>query len=122
MCDGMTYEEIFERMPEEYARRKKDKLLYRSAPGWAVGPGPLGLGMLGVGLWGVMMLQRRKWRRRKEQAAMCRVWPAGGVQPGLQDHCTCWSSARPGAAWGQCAATGWAGCASPLRAVAAPCK
>lgn len=28
-CDGMTYEEMFERMPEEYALRKKDKLTYR---------------------------------------------------------------------------------------------
>jgi 6-phosphofructo-2-kinase / fructose-2,6-biphosphatase 3 len=28
-CDGMTYEEIAERMPEEFQARKKDKLRYR---------------------------------------------------------------------------------------------
>lgn len=28
-CDGMTYEEIAERLPEEYAARKSDKLRYR---------------------------------------------------------------------------------------------
>lgn len=29
MCDGMTYEEVYEKMPEEYELRKKDKLHYR---------------------------------------------------------------------------------------------
>ena len=28
-CDGMTYEQIEERFPEEYAARGKDKLRYR---------------------------------------------------------------------------------------------
>ena len=28
-CDGMTYEEIEEQFPEEFMRRKKDKLAYR---------------------------------------------------------------------------------------------
>jgi 6-phosphofructo-2-kinase/fructose-2,6-biphosphatase len=29
VCDGMTYHEIAETMPEEYAARQKDKLRYR---------------------------------------------------------------------------------------------
>lgn len=29
ICDGMTYEDIAQRYPEEYAARKKDKLRYR---------------------------------------------------------------------------------------------
>jgi broad specificity phosphatase PhoE len=29
ICDGMTYEEIAQQMPEEYAARKRDKLNYR---------------------------------------------------------------------------------------------
>lgn len=30
--DGMTYEEIQEKMPDEFDMRKKDKLRYRSTP------------------------------------------------------------------------------------------
>ncbi len=33
ICDGMTYEDIAQRYPEEYAARKKDKLRYRWARG-----------------------------------------------------------------------------------------
>lgn len=29
MCDGMTYEEVAERMPGEFALRRQDKLRYR---------------------------------------------------------------------------------------------
>lgn len=28
-CDGMTYQEIEQRMPEEFSRRQRDKLAYR---------------------------------------------------------------------------------------------
>lgn len=33
VCDGMTYEEIEEKMPEEFAARKEDKLRYRYPQG-----------------------------------------------------------------------------------------
>jgi hypothetical protein len=32
ICDGMTYEQIAEKYPQEYEARKKDKLRYRCEP------------------------------------------------------------------------------------------
>lgn len=44
VCDGMSYEEVAEKLPQEWRARKADKFNYRSGP-----PAPHGGALLDVG-------------------------------------------------------------------------